>query len=134
MKQIQSMPDIWDDKTFTTSKSTVLGALAAAAIRQSPYTIPKNLQLGLAEFNGALTCGDFFVTSCEQLIRRIRLVIERCPTILDWNIPVKGQRTTIFCSCCSKLRPDYDFIDLDALVRNIAHTVTLEEKYNQLHD
>lgn len=43
---IQSMPEIWDHTTFTTSRKTILGALASCVVRLSPYIFPRDLALG----------------------------------------------------------------------------------------
>ena len=133
MKQIQSMPDIWNDDSFTTSKSTVLGALVSCVVRQSPYLFPLDLVSGLVEFNSAFCLNDYFETSCVSLRSRVRGTFQRCPTIFGWNKPKKGSHTVVFCSRYSQPSPDCDFIDLDALARNVAYLVTLESKYNQLH-
>lgn len=132
MKQIQSMPDIWDDTPFTTSRSVVLGAFAQIAVRQSPYPFLLVLVSGLTEFNSALVCDNCFTTSCRGLYYLVREAIDRCPTVQDWNVPKKGKHIMVFIS--SHDQPDYDFIDLDAMARNIAHAVTLEAKYNDLHE
>ena len=126
---MQMMPDIWDDDLFMTSRSAVLGTLACCAVRQSPYTYPDNLAQGLAEFRNELLV-EHFETSYVKLRKQIREMIDKCPMILDWNKPRKDEHTIVFCS-----RPafDYDFIDLDALARNVAQMVTLEAKYNKLH-
>jgi len=135
MKQIQSMPDIWDDQPFVTSKSEILGALANWAVRQSPYSYPENLPKALFEFEYQFGCSDvYFETNCKELLQRIVDTFERCPTIMGWDVAKKGSVQTVFCSRHDNPHPDYDFIDLDALARNIAHSITLQNKYDQLHD
>lgn len=134
MKQIQSMPDIWDSKSFWTTRSTIIGAFVQAAVRQSPYVCPINIDVGIREFNGALISDGGFVTNFRDLRSLVRETIEKCPTVQSWNVPKEGEHTTVFVSRYSQLQPDYDFIDLGAMARNIAQSVTLEEKYNQLHD
>lgn len=132
MKQIQSMPDIWDDKSFWTSRSTVMGAFAQVVVRQSLYVYPLDLVSGLVEFNNAFSQDDCFKTNCRDLNNLVRAAIEKCPTVLGWDKPRKSGHVTVF--CLNRLSPDHDFIALNAMARNIAHAVTLEEKYNDLHE
>ena len=133
-KTIQEMPDIWDDQKFTTSRKTVLGALANWAVQQSPYLVPDNLADALREFDSAFHSDEFFSTDCDWLKANIRLAFMSCPHIEAWNNSKKGDVQIAFYSRYDKPQPDYDFIDLDALARNVAHSCTLAEKYNQLHD
>lgn len=117
MKQIQSMPAIWDNTQFRTSRSMVVGTLVSCVVRLSPHACPEDLVAGLQEFNEAFTADKFFLVSCVELVQHVRNVIDKCPTILRWSNP----------------KPNFDFIDLDVLASIIAHAVTLEEKYNELH-
>ncbi len=133
------MPDIWDDQTFLTSKEEILGTLACWVVRQSPYIIPDNLQEGLFEFWGEFDGNDndlfaditFFETNCNDLRGRIRETFEMCTIVLKWNVAKLGN---VFVSGCHKPEPDYNSIDLDALARNVAHSITLEAKYQRYHD
>lgn len=121
---IQKMPDIWDDQKFWTTKETILGALASWAIQQSPYFYPCDLPTGLLEFYDKFeVLEDLFETSCEQLEKKVRETFKRCSTIIGWSKPEVGNIQVV-----------HDFIDLDALAKNIAHSVTLEEKYRELHN
>lgn len=132
---IQSMPDIWDDQEFYTSRSTVLGELANWAVQQSPYTVPDNLQKAIHEFAAAFApTGEIFTTNCRDLLTLVREAFEECPSILAWNESKKGDHQIVFVSRYDKPQPDHDFIDLDALARNVAHAVTLAEKYSEAHN
>lgn len=134
MLNIQKMPDIWDNTSFMTSRSAVLGALASWSVRQSPYLYPDNLEKGLLEFDSVFVADDHFEINCNALRNQIYTVIDKCPTILGWSVPKKGRHITVFCSRYDQPHPDYDFIDLSALARNVAHTITLEEKYSKLNE
>jgi hypothetical protein len=135
--EMQKKPEIWDDLPFLTTCDELLGALAQWAIQQSPYLCPDNLQQALEEFDLASPydrtsfAGSIFETSCKGLIPFVRGLFEACPTILAWNNPKIGRHTVVFVSRDSQPGPDYDFIDLDALARNIAHSVTVANKYDQ---
>lgn len=128
------MPHIWDDTPFTTSRSAVRGALACWAVKQSPYDVPDNLGHALLEFESAFLSDDYFETSCEDLRGRVYSTFEKCPTIEMWNEAKDGSSGIVFCSRYGQPAPDHDFIDLDALARNVAHLVTLTERYDQIHD
>jgi hypothetical protein len=131
------MPDIWDDTKFLTTCDEVLGALADWAVQQSPYVCPDNLQQALEEFARELPfdrespAGCIFETSCQWLHKMVRDLIDACPSILAWNKPKLGQHMVVFTSRYDRPNPDYDFIDLDALARNVAHSVTITNKYDQ---
>jgi hypothetical protein len=133
MIEMQRMPEIWDDTNFYTSRGDVLGELAAWAVRQSPYTLPAHLEDALREFDLAFDSEEFFDTNCEELNKRIRDAFDKCPRVLGWNNAKVGEGT-VFCSRYDTPQPDYDFIDLDALARNMAHSITLEAKYDKIHD
>lgn len=132
-KQIQSMPEIWNSGEFLISKNDIIGALACWAVKQSPYPMPTNLQEGLLEFAEQFDpCpafnpidSEYFETDCPTLLGAIRYTFESCPTIMGWRRVKKGN------SHCSRY---YDYTDLDALARNVAHLITLEAKYQKLHN
>jgi len=135
MKMIQKMPDIWDDARFLTSRTAVLGELACCAVRQTPYLVPDNLASAIEEMAYAISdLEEYFYTSCHDLRDLMRKSFDECPSIQAWNIPKKGNHQTVFVSRFDTPKADYDFIDLDAMARNIAHGITLQEKYNGLHD
>jgi len=133
-KMIQQMPDIWDDARFLTSRNAVLGQFVCCAVRQTPYPVPPDLVAAIEELTGEISdLEEYFYTCCRDLQYLVRVSFDECPTIQAWNIPKKGKHQTVFVSRFDTPNPDYDFIDLDALARNIAHGITLQEKYNGLH-
>lgn len=133
--EMQAKPMIWDNTKFWTSKNTVIGAFAMCAVSQSPYVCPENLEQGVKEFADVFSgVDDVFETSCEQLVLVVESVIRVSNTICGWNNPKKGNHTISFTSRYESPHPDYDFIDLGALARNVAHTVTVLEKYDKAQD
>jgi hypothetical protein len=130
---MQRMPDIWDDTLFWVNRKAIFGQLANWAILQSPYLVPEGLTDALIQFNNAFVSEDFFETNCRDLISRIKEVFDDCPVILSWNVAKKGNGNT-FVDRYSKLNPDYDFIDLGALARNIAHSLTVLGKFDKAHN
>jgi hypothetical protein len=134
---MQQMPDIWDDQEFITSRKAVLGQLACCAVWQSPYIVPKGLSEALDEFSRSVVWkgwDEYFRTNCKQLIHDLLDAFNECRTIQAWNIPRKGPHETVFVSRHDTPKPDFDFVDLDALARNVAHGITLQEKYDGLHN
>jgi len=131
---MQRMPDIWDDTPFHTTRNTVLGALAANAVRQSPYVAPDNLGQAIQQFDRAFVAGDVFETNCRELRAAVAAAITHCPQIVAWNNPKKGNAQIAVYSRYDRPNPDYDFIDLDALARNVAHDVTVQEKFTKAQD
>ena len=138
VNQMQRMPEIWDERKFWTSVKEIKGMLAYWGIQQSPYGMPENLDVACREISECFeTKADaigFFETNCRELRDMIRTSIDRCPTILSWNIPKKGDHHIAFSSRYFRPHPDYDFIDLDALARNMSHSITVAKKYNQAQD
>lgn len=129
------MPDIWDDTKFITSRNNVRGTLACWAIRQSPYDVPDNLVEALVEFEKAFAdSSEFFETSCKELGTMILEAFGKCPMIQSWNKAKDGSTGPVFSSRFDQPSPDHDFIDLDALARNVSHDVTLSEKYSNAND
>ena len=123
---------VWKDtSTRVVLKSVVVGHFAMWAIRQSPYLFPESLDEGINEFNECLVfkkkIGDaeLIETTYTDLKGKISDAISNTNIISSWNI-AKKRRGSIMVSCYSYPKLDYDFIDLDALARNIAQSVWLE--------
>lgn len=143
---MQRMPHIWDDTGFYTSIKSVVGELANWAIRQSPYTYPVNLEKAIDQFfyhfrnilkvNEVEIISDgIFETSCNELEGWVNDTIDLCGYIRQWNTPkIGGGQSVNFVTSDSKPKPDYDFIDLGALAKNIAHSVTVKEKFDKEHN
>lgn len=134
--EMQQMPAIRDDEQLITSDNAVLGQLANWAVRQSPYLYPENLPRALDEFYKAFhSSAEYFATNCGMLCGLIRRAFDTCPTIIAWNSPKDGSNPEFVAySRFGNPAPDQDIIDLDALARNMAHSITLAEKYDGAHD
>jgi hypothetical protein len=148
-KKVINFP-AWDQDTiFYISVSEVVGALAYWAVKQSPYDFPENLSLGLFEFvikfrqvmGDKIDQFDFFKTNYNDLSKILNEIIapaddsKALPVILSWNTPKKegacGEMGCAFVSRFNSIKPDYDFIDLDALSRNIANIIFQHCEYNK---
>jgi len=108
----------------------VLGYFAACAIRQSPYTVPDNLSEAIIllrdELRPSFDANEMLQTDGRVLRNQLRAAIEGISVIMDWNCPKIGNHTMVFVSRYDTPKPDYDFIDLDALCRNVAFSVIRE--------
>jgi hypothetical protein len=117
-------------------KSAVVGHFAMWAVRQSPYLLPENLDKGLKEFDKNLisnvnACNEYLIeTTYTELEDNIKKALTKSDIISSWNIAKKGSGS-VFVSAYSTPKPDYDFIDLDALTGNIAQSVWLELCYDE---
>ena len=125
---------VWKDiSTRTVAKSMIIGHFTMWAVRQSPYFSPDSLEKGMKEFDQALECDelDCIVTTCKGLEKIVSDAISKSNIIQSWNIPKSGEAPPyLFVTRYSKLEPDIDFIDLDAMARNITHSVWLEVCYD----
>lgn len=125
---IPAMPALWDKPDICVNHKAVAGALANWAVRQSPYTVPENLGAAIEQFMGEWGMGDFVMTTSKELHAEVKRAIANCPLIEAWNHPKIGSHEYVFVSRYDQPKSDYDFIDLDALARNIAHSLTLESQ------
>ena len=133
----------------TILRSVLIGHFGMWAIRQSPYLVPNRLKEGIYDFaetlkpymsNSAETVGkgnvasvngpDYIEGTYTELKKCIEGAISKSDVIRSWNRSKKGDVTSVFVTAYSGPHPDYDFIDLDALARNIAQSVWLETCYD----
>ena len=108
---------VWhDQEKLYVLKSTVVGNFANWVVRQSPVERPWDLPQGISEFTENLIIGDGQggECTCAFLRKQVDVAIKESPTVVSWN----------------DTPPGVDFIDLDALARNIAHSVWLETLYD----
>ena len=125
--------------TYLTTLNTLCGYVALMAIQQSPYVCPDNLELVLRKFaenaqelasfvDGGMVFFRFHQPKGIELVLRQALL--SIPEAEAWNEPKSGHgEQNIFVGRHSpQVSPDDDFIDLDALVRNISQSVTAAEK------
>lgn len=60
------------------------------------------------------------VRSVPLFLKRLELAIKALPICAIWNRPRKGKHMHVFVSRYSAPKPEYDFIDIDALARNVS--------------
>lgn len=121
-------------KMFT-SKSSVLGAVAKYAVSQSPYHRPDNLELVLDELNDRLKLhfDEQPMGIAEfhdgQLYDILHLELANISEYVAWNDRKNGSDAPMkFTSRYdTDDNPDDDFIDLDALERNVVTEIEREQ-------
>lgn len=139
--QIPAMPGLWDYADMYVGKNDILGSLAKWGVRLSPYTYPNDLNRAMDELEQALPDGENRGDAClayrmnaKALGAMIHEAIAKCATIMNWNNRKSGAKGPGFVTRYSKPDPDNDFIDIDALVRNIVHDIVLEHAIHDAQD
>lgn len=122
---------------------SVMGALASCAVRQSPYPRPDNLELVLDAFHEKIK-DDFdetqryvkFFDSWKDVHEYIASRLRQIPEFLAWNNRKNGRDGMGFTFAghhdngsvtFSTAKADDDFIDLDALTRNVTNAAVRSE-------
>lgn len=136
---LPSMPALWDKGDVCVSHKSLAGALAHWAVFQSPYVVPENLGDAVAQFMGYWLHPDYARIASRDLKKAIKQTIEQCPLIVAWNSPklegaVSPELGVAFISRYESIKPDYDFIDLDALAHNVCHELTLWSQVESAQD
>lgn len=120
--------------------STVCGHIAMWAARQSPYHAPDALTEVLKQFQISVAneeCHEKHLSSfwlrldathpAQHLRKILKEHLFADPNVRAWNERKNGNQSPYgFCSRYDRPDPDNDFIDLDALVGNIANTCIQE--------
>jgi len=129
---------IWGNKEeMLLSLKDITGSTAMWAIKQSPYPKPDNLEEALKYLRGYINsrlefCELGFVSiTIEDLRKFLIKAYEETPEIAAWNEP-KIETDNIFQGSSNRYhttKPDYDFIDLHAMARNVAHACGMEYFY-----
>lgn len=124
-------------KHLFVTKSQLLGTFAKYAVQQSPYHRPDNLEVVLDKFNellrasfkaAQLEVGEF--TDWLALENYLSETLAQIPEYVAWNERKNGNDAPMkFTSRYdTNNNPDDDFIDLDALQRNVAVEIKRENE------
>ena len=121
------------EKEFLVSKKYILSEVAKWAVKQSPYHRPDNLEVVLDKLNeqigkwSAENMGyeKFTYNKLRDYLNR---ELKKIPEFLLWNERKNGNQSEYkFIDRYSKDdNPDDDFIDLDALIRNVTNSIVRE--------
>ena len=104
------------------------GMFARWVVEQSPYEVP-DISAALTEWAayislevmGDETCKEFSYDELAAIVHED--VFESIPAILALNVAKLGSADIVFTSRYDQPHPDYDFIDLGALARNIFYSI-----------
>lgn len=130
-------PDTATKRVLITHKE-VVGHMAHWALRQHPYGRPD----GLFDVTDALTAAAqewpegvqtlrmMWVDGCRPIEAWLRSALRDHPALTQWNTPKSGHTGNVFVSRHSGPRAEDDFIDIDALLRNVAMSVWKEAEAN----
>jgi hypothetical protein len=135
----------WDDaKDRWTTPRDIVGAFAMWACRQSPYGVPNGLEnvckylyASLATVTQWDTVGMRQCSLCEINKWLYEILYEQGVAEFDaWNRCKTGETPEIqFTSRADgRIDSDRDFIDLDALLRNVCLTIRDERRKNRAFD
>ena len=120
------------EKHFLVSKRYILSEVAKWAVAQSPYHRPDNLEIvldklnnNLGEWNDELGYKKF---TYEDLKWFLGKELKAIPEFLLWNERKNGNKAQykLVGRFSNENNPDDDFIDLDALIRNVANSIVRE--------
>lgn len=113
-------------RTVWAYKKSFTGALAKWLVKQSPYSVPDNLEICLEKFDKSIQKAFNFNTSgmveieLSSLTCKINDLLEEIPEIMALNDRKNGREGMGFSSRYSKdADPDDDFIDIMAVAQNI---------------
>lgn len=134
--------DEWNEKVGI-FRQHITSYLAKWAIRQSPYVCPDGLCEVVCYLDVCLKkevewdhndYADLSLNKINELLYSI--LYEQGFSIFDsWNKPKKGGVEIVFSSRYSSgPDPDYDFIDLDALLRNVCIDIRDERRIHKKFD
>ena len=118
--------------SFLVSKRNVLSEVAKWAVAQSPYHRPDNLEVVLDKLDKEV--GEwkdnlgFKYFNYKELLDCLKEWLFQIPEFKLWNERKNGNQSEYkFIDRYSKEdNPDDDFIDLEALIRNVANSIIRE--------
>jgi len=132
----------WTTKRWLFKKHITKG-LAKSAVSQSPYSCPDNLEEVIKYLDACLekevdwdVSGMAELSLCDISKLLYDILYEQGFTYFDnWNKSKKGDVEIQFVSSHDGPRnPDYDFIDLDALLSNVCLDIRMERRANDKFD
>ena len=122
-----------NEKKFLVSKRCLLSEVAKWAVAQSPYHRPDNLEKVLDKLNLCIGVWTTDIMGYKKMTyKEIKQLLDKelgsIPQFMLWNERKNGNKAEHkFVDRYSKDdNPDDDFIDLDALIRNVANSIIRE--------
>lgn len=137
-RKIEVTFPVWGIKEhMLLSVDDILGTFAMWAVKQSPYAAPENLMECISDLKHWVEQDfdfsdmGFTKKTIEELRAYLEEVFEKIDSTAKLNVPKKDSGSIMQGSSSRyhTTKPDYDFIDLGALARNISHTCGMEYFY-----
>jgi len=136
--RLSGKPEWSNRKDKWTFKHTIVGAFAMAACRLSPYGVPDGLE-NVCKYLNACLDEEFFwndadmkeLSLCDISKALYSILYEQSISEFDsWNKCKKGDTPEIqyVSRFCGRRNPDYDFIDLDALLHYVCIIIRDERR------
>lgn len=119
-------------KEFIVSKNDIIGGVAKWGVTQSPYHRPQNLETVLDKLDYSIAPMfktaklGFLSMNYAEIKDFVSLHTRAIPEFMDWNKRRNGREGAGFSSRDSDTPADDDFIDLDALARNVANEIVFD--------
>lgn len=115
-------------KKYLFSKKDILSLVARYGISQSPFYKPNKLEIVIDKLNNLLE--PFFRKAESGHLQMDRITLSKfidtqtklIPEFRKWNKPKKAGWNG-FTSRYDSPKPEYDYIDLDALTRNVTNDI-----------
>lgn len=121
------------------SQSELLGGIARWAVRQHPYHHPPGLLEVLDRWREATKTRFTFLGRCglawatqRSIVAMLETTLLRDEAFVAWNTPRSRRSGHAAVSATGGPAPEDDFIDLDALMRNVARDALVD--WWQTHD
>jgi hypothetical protein len=123
------------EKTFIFGKRNILGEVAHWSVCQSPYHRPENLEIVLDKFNKIIAEVPQYPTMTYREIEEMLQGLKDIPEFMLWNERKNGRQGNGFSGAGHhddgsvtfyNAKADDDFIDLDALIGNVANSIVRE--------
>lgn len=129
----------WNEKCWTFKKE-ITGAFAGNAVRASPYSCPDDLEKIINYLDACFTLDvfskltmDMVEISLNEIEAFLHKYLDDLPQFVQWNERKNKREGHGFTSAHSpKLKPDDDFIDLDALIRNVCIQIRTQRREEKL--
>lgn len=127
------LPIFLDTTEKYVMRHQIIGYFVMWASRQSPYLQPENFEQAIKEFDLALKSDKegFIKTNFNGVKEIVCTAIQNSPHVTAWSIPKSKHESNVYVSRNSSPNPDDDFIDLSALVSNIAQSLWIELSYHE---
>lgn len=117
------------EKEFLVSKRYILSEVAKWAVAQSPYHRPDNLEIVLDKLNAIIPKWQdkigYVSMTYRELVDFLEKGLKAIPEFVLWNERKSGNQSPykFISRYDNEVNPDDDFIDLDALIRNVANSI-----------